>query len=87
MVTRAGAGIEVGDRARVGLNPRITIPVTNIHCKWRSLRSASTAAMFAIVEMLGFPASYRSCRAACREGQGVRVSVFYTSTQSAGTSF
>lgn len=87
MVTRAGAGIEVGDRAMVGLNPRITIPVMDIHCKWRSLRSASTVAMFAIVEMSGFPANYRSCRAACREGQGVRVGVFWRSTQSAGTSF
>jgi hypothetical protein len=53
------SSIEVGDRAKGGLNPRITIPVTDIHRKWRSLRSASTVAMFAIVEMSGFPVSYR----------------------------
>ena len=31
VVTRAGAGIEVGDSARGGLNPRITVPVTDLH--------------------------------------------------------
>jgi hypothetical protein len=53
------SSIEAGDRAKGGLNPGIAIPVTDIHRKWKSLGSASTVAMFAIVGMSGFPVSYR----------------------------